>query len=189
MYSLESPHRGDSNEYTQHTIILLKIENIFINYRHLLPDQAPWLNLTGSNYPYLEQNSMVPKMFEPLKFDCNQELLLLTVPSRFLCCILLYMVCRILQLCRCVLASFLISSCYSSGELCFVIVTFPRYNAVASNGETRSNQRFKACTDVDATLYKSYVFVGYISFLYCVLCLNCICCQFIERMDNYWKIT
>ena len=30
--------RGDSNVYTQQAIILLKIENIFINYRHLLPD-------------------------------------------------------------------------------------------------------------------------------------------------------
>ena len=27
MYSLESPHRGDSNEYTQHTIIVQKIED------------------------------------------------------------------------------------------------------------------------------------------------------------------
>ena len=71
VYSLESPHRGDSNEYTQHTIILLKIENFFINYRHLLPDLVPWLNLIGSNNPSLEQISMVPKMFEPLKFDCN----------------------------------------------------------------------------------------------------------------------
>ena len=67
MYSLESPHRGDSNEYTQHTIILLQIENISIkNYRHLLSDLAPWLNLIGSNYPSLEQISMVPKMFEPV---------------------------------------------------------------------------------------------------------------------------
>ena len=72
VYSLESPHRGDSNEYTQYTIILLKIENISINYRHLLPDLAPWLNLTGSNYPSLEQISMVQKMFESLKFDCIQ---------------------------------------------------------------------------------------------------------------------
>ena len=70
VYSLESPHRGDLNEYTQHTIILLKIENISINYRHLLPDLAPWLNFIGSNYPSLEQISMVPKMFEPLNFDC-----------------------------------------------------------------------------------------------------------------------
>ena len=68
VYSLESPQRG---EYTQHTIILLKIENISINYRHLLPGLAPWLSLVGSNYPSLEQISMVPKMFEPLKFDCT----------------------------------------------------------------------------------------------------------------------
>ena len=38
MYSLESPHRGDSNEYTQHTIIVWKIEQINLNYRHLLPE-------------------------------------------------------------------------------------------------------------------------------------------------------
>ena len=30
----------------------------------------PWLTLSGSNYPCLEQISMVPKMFEPLRFDC-----------------------------------------------------------------------------------------------------------------------
>ena len=28
MYSLESPHRGDSNEYTQHTIIVKEIKKI-----------------------------------------------------------------------------------------------------------------------------------------------------------------
>ena len=27
-----------------------------------------WLNLNGSNYPYLEQNFMVPKMSEPSRF-------------------------------------------------------------------------------------------------------------------------
>ena len=70
VYSLESPRWGDSNEYTQHTIILLKIENISISYRHLLSDLLPWLKLIGSNYPSLEQISTVPKMFEPLKFDC-----------------------------------------------------------------------------------------------------------------------
>ena len=41
VHLLESPHRGDSNDCTQHTIIVYKIENIFINYRHLLPDLAP----------------------------------------------------------------------------------------------------------------------------------------------------
>ena len=31
----------------------------------------PWLTLSGSNYPCLERISMVPKMFEPLRFDCT----------------------------------------------------------------------------------------------------------------------
>ena len=30
----------------------------------------PWLTLSGSNYLCLERISMVPKMFEPLRFDC-----------------------------------------------------------------------------------------------------------------------
>ena len=34
-----------------------------LNYRHLLPDLATWLTLSGSNYPYLEHISMVPKRF------------------------------------------------------------------------------------------------------------------------------
>ena len=33
-------HQGDSKEYTQRTIIVLKSENIFLNYRHLLPDMV-----------------------------------------------------------------------------------------------------------------------------------------------------
>ena len=40
VYSLESPHRGDSYEYTQHTIIVKEIKNS-LNYRCLLPDLAP----------------------------------------------------------------------------------------------------------------------------------------------------
>ena len=41
VYSLESPRRGDSNEYTQHTIIVWKIEKISLNYRYLLPELVP----------------------------------------------------------------------------------------------------------------------------------------------------
>ena len=33
-------------------------------------DLAVWLILISSNYPCLEHNSMVPKVFEPLKFYC-----------------------------------------------------------------------------------------------------------------------
>ena len=32
VHSLELPHRGNSNEYTQHTIIVLKIKKISLNY-------------------------------------------------------------------------------------------------------------------------------------------------------------
>ena len=34
------------------------------------PDLALLLTLVGSNYPCLELIFMVPKVFEPLKFDC-----------------------------------------------------------------------------------------------------------------------
>ena len=33
-----------------------------LNYHHLLPNLAPWLTLSGSNYPCLEQIFMVLKM-------------------------------------------------------------------------------------------------------------------------------
>ena len=36
----------------------------------LLPDLAQWFTLNGLNYPYLEQISMVPNMFESLRFYC-----------------------------------------------------------------------------------------------------------------------
>ena len=32
MYSLESPHRGDSNKYTQHTVFSIKKKKITLNY-------------------------------------------------------------------------------------------------------------------------------------------------------------
>ena len=49
------------------------MEKISLRYHYLLPDLEPWLTLSGSNYPCLEQFSMVPKMFEPLRFDCNHN--------------------------------------------------------------------------------------------------------------------
>ena len=36
------------------------------------PDLALLSTLIGSNYPCLELIFMVPKVFEPLKFDCRQ---------------------------------------------------------------------------------------------------------------------
>ena len=61
VYSLESPHWGDSNEYTQHKIIMQKIEKTALNDRCLRPDLVPLLTLSGSNYSYPEQIFMVPR--------------------------------------------------------------------------------------------------------------------------------
>ena len=63
MYSLESPHRGDSNEYTQPTNISQKIEKTSLNDPQLPPDLAL----------YAEQMSMVLKMLELLQFDCSSH--------------------------------------------------------------------------------------------------------------------
>ena len=38
------------------------------------PDQALLSTLIGSNYPCLELIFMVPKVFEPLKFDCTLQM-------------------------------------------------------------------------------------------------------------------
>ena len=73
MYSLELPRRGDFNEYTQHTIILWKMEKTFLDYFHLPSDLALRLTISGSNYPCLEQISKVPNMFELLKLDYRNK--------------------------------------------------------------------------------------------------------------------
>ena len=77
MYSLESPHRSDSNEYTQHTICF------FIEDRNDIPKLFPlasrpavmitpvWLDLLMSR-----TNLHGPKftcMFVPLTFDCMEQ--------------------------------------------------------------------------------------------------------------------
>ena len=71
VYSLESPHRGDSSENTQHTFMLKKIKDILIKS----PDLALLSTLIGSNYPCLELIFIAPKVFEPLKFDCSAHLI------------------------------------------------------------------------------------------------------------------
>ena len=68
VYTLESPRWGDFNENTQYTIMLKKIEKIF-----LLSFCSDWLTLTSSNYPCFEHIFIVPKVFEPLTFDCRYK--------------------------------------------------------------------------------------------------------------------
>ena len=68
--SLESPHhRGDLMSILN--ILCRKSKNVSLNYRCMLPNMAPWITFSGSNYPCLEHFSMVPKMFKPLTFDCT----------------------------------------------------------------------------------------------------------------------
>ena len=64
--SFKSPQRGESSENTQHAFKLQKIKEILI----MPPDLALLSTLTGSNYPCFQLIFMVPKMFEPLDFDC-----------------------------------------------------------------------------------------------------------------------
>ena len=70
LHSLESPHRGDSNENTQHSLTLKKIKI----YPIMPLDLALWLTLINSNDPCREHVFMVPKVFEPLKFYCTSTL-------------------------------------------------------------------------------------------------------------------
>ena len=80
MFSLESPQRGDSNEYTQYTI---PVEAILMSTQNI-----PFLNIKIENHPKLFQICIYgicskglkkefetavvnePSVFEPLKFYC-----------------------------------------------------------------------------------------------------------------------
>ena len=70
MYALYTHYSHLINEYTQHTIIEEPEGWKDIPKLSLLPpDQTLWFILSGSNYLCLEQICIVPKMFEPMKFD------------------------------------------------------------------------------------------------------------------------
>ena len=61
---------------TQHTFMLQKIKKMSL--------LGLLTTLIGSNYPGLELIFMVPKMFEPLKFDCIcRNLNFVRVPCKF----------------------------------------------------------------------------------------------------------
>ena len=69
VHSLESPRWGNSNEYTQHTFIIPKRYPTIISI--MPPGMELIVTLRCSNYRCLEQIIMVPKGFEPSKFDCT----------------------------------------------------------------------------------------------------------------------
>ena len=66
MVSLESPHRGDYNEYTQFTIFYIK-KKINLNYPKLAVVR---FFLKGLENEFETAVVNEPSVFEPLKFYC-----------------------------------------------------------------------------------------------------------------------
>ena len=66
MFSLESPHRGDSNEYTQYTIFSIK-KKITLNY---LKSAAMGFFCKGTQKRVRNSRVNESSVFEPLKFYC-----------------------------------------------------------------------------------------------------------------------
>ena len=71
MFSLESPHPGDSYEYTKYTILNIK-KKITLNY----PKSAA-MRIFSKGLKNKLETAMVnePSVFEPLKFYCIKTLL------------------------------------------------------------------------------------------------------------------
>ena len=69
VFSLESPHRGDSNEYTQYTIFNIK-KKIALNF----PKSAAMIFVSkGLKNEFETAVVNEPSVFEPLKFYCNAQ--------------------------------------------------------------------------------------------------------------------
>ena len=67
MFSLESPHRGDSNEYTQYTIFNIKKEN----HPKLPKSAAMGFCFKGLKKEFETAVVNGPSVFEALKFYCS----------------------------------------------------------------------------------------------------------------------
>ena len=66
MFTLESPHRGDSNDYTQYTIFNMNKKNT-LNY----PNLQLWVFFSkGLKNEFETAVVNEPSVFEPLKFYC-----------------------------------------------------------------------------------------------------------------------
>ena len=69
MFSVESPHRGDSNEYTQHTFINIK-KKITLNYPKTITTAAMGFFPRDTKNEFETAVVNEPSVFEPLKFYC-----------------------------------------------------------------------------------------------------------------------
>ena len=67
MFTLESPHRGDSNEYTQYTIFNMNKKNT-LNYPK---SAAMGFFSKGLKNEFEKAVVNEPSVFEPLKFYCS----------------------------------------------------------------------------------------------------------------------
>ena len=79
MFSLESPQRGDSNEYTKYTISRYKKEIILNHTKSATIEFVPRDPGTSSEIAMVNEQSV----FEPLKFYCTYAfaLIFLICPS------------------------------------------------------------------------------------------------------------
>ena len=70
VFSLESPHRGDSNKYTQYTVFNTK-KKIILDY----PKSAP-MRLFNKGLKNEFEKAVVnkPSVFQPLKFYCTSKM-------------------------------------------------------------------------------------------------------------------
>ena len=68
MFTLESPHQGDSNEYTQYTIFNMNKKNT-LNYPKSV---AMFFFSKGLKNEFETAVVNEPSVFEPLKFYCIQ---------------------------------------------------------------------------------------------------------------------
>ena len=70
MFSLESPHRGDSNKYTLYTIFNMNKKNT-VNYPK---SAAMGFSFKGLKNEFETAVVNEPSVFEPLKFYCTSRL-------------------------------------------------------------------------------------------------------------------
>ena len=68
MFTLESPYRGDSNEYTQYTIFQYEKEK---NTRNYPKSAAMGFFSKGLKNEFEKAMVNEPSVFEPLKFYCS----------------------------------------------------------------------------------------------------------------------
>ena len=72
VFSLESPHWGDSNEYTQYTVFIIK-KTIALNYHK---SAAKGFFSWGLKNEFETAMVNEPSVFEPLKFYCISSIYL-----------------------------------------------------------------------------------------------------------------